>query len=114
MNWEAIGAVAEGLGAIAVIMSVLYLAVQIRSQTREARLAATRDLATEFRISTEHMFKDKELSRLNRIGLRHYMSLEEDDRMRVSLIWFNMLRVMEQQFLHTHHAAIDNKYLSSI
>ena len=30
MNWEAIGAIAEGLGAVAVIMSVLYLAVQIR------------------------------------------------------------------------------------
>ena len=30
MNWEAIGAVAEGLGAIGVIATVVYVALQIR------------------------------------------------------------------------------------
>lgn len=114
MNWEAIGAIAEGLGAIAVIMSVLYLAVQIRSQTRESRLAATRELASEFLDRTEHLFQDKELSNLNRVGIHDYMALADDDRVRVSLVWFNMVRVMEQQFLHTLHASIDARYLSSI
>ena len=30
MNWEAVGAIAETLGAIAVIISIAYLAVQVR------------------------------------------------------------------------------------
>ena len=33
MNWEAIGALAETLGALAVIVSIIYLAAQVR-QTR--------------------------------------------------------------------------------
>ena len=34
MNWEAIGAVGETVGAIAVIISLVYLALQVRSGTR--------------------------------------------------------------------------------
>jgi hypothetical protein len=33
MNWDAIGAVAELLGAIGVIASLVYLAVQIRQSS---------------------------------------------------------------------------------
>lgn len=114
LNWEAVGAIAEGLGAIAVIMSVLYLAVQIRSQTREARLTATRELASEYLDRTEYIIRDKALTELHRVGVHDYMALPEDDRMRVSLMWLNLLRVMEQQYLHNHHASIDNRYSSSI
>ncbi len=46
MNWDAIGAVAEALGAAGVIASLLYLAIQVRASTRasavEAKLQSTR------------------------------------------------------------------------
>lgn len=35
MNWEAIGTVAEVVGAAAVVVSLVYLAVQIRQNTRQ-------------------------------------------------------------------------------
>ncbi len=34
MNWDAIGAIAELFGAVGVIASLVYLAVQIRQNTR--------------------------------------------------------------------------------
>jgi len=34
MNWEAAGAIGEIVGAVAVVLSVLYLALQIRQNTR--------------------------------------------------------------------------------
>jgi hypothetical protein len=37
MNWDAIGAVGEILGAIAVFVSLLYLAIQIRSTTNQSK-----------------------------------------------------------------------------
>ena len=46
MSWEAIGAVAEAIGALGGIASLLYLATQVRSSTRasavEAKLESTR------------------------------------------------------------------------
>ena len=40
MNWEAIGAVGEVLGAVGVIATLGYLAVQIRQNTRTVKSSA--------------------------------------------------------------------------
>ena len=37
MNWDAIGAVGEIIGAIAVVVSLMYLAVQIRTSSKLAK-----------------------------------------------------------------------------
>ncbi len=46
MIWDALGAAGEIVGALAVVVSVVYLAVQIGKQTAESRMAATRELST--------------------------------------------------------------------
>lgn len=54
MNWDAVGAIAEVAGAIAVIVTLGYLAVQIRDNTRAMRAQALSDvtgnLATEINL----------------------------------------------------------------
>ena len=37
MDWDAIGAIGEVLGALAVVGSLVYLAIQIRSSTKLAK-----------------------------------------------------------------------------
>lgn len=54
MNWEAISAVAEIVGVIAVVVSLGYVAIQIRQNTKVAR-AATRQAISE---STENLTSD--------------------------------------------------------
>lgn len=54
MNWEAISAVAEIVGVIAVVASLGYVSVQIRQNTKVAR-AATRQAISE---STENLTSD--------------------------------------------------------
>ena len=48
MDWEAIGAVGEILGAIAVLVTLFYLASQIRQNTLTSRAAMHHQVATEF------------------------------------------------------------------
>jgi acyl-CoA reductase-like NAD-dependent aldehyde dehydrogenase len=40
INWDAMSAIGETVGAIAVIVSIIYLAIQVRSNTRATRAAA--------------------------------------------------------------------------
>ena len=47
MNWEAIGAIGEIIGAIAVVATLVYLSAQIRQSNREAR-ASTLQAALRF------------------------------------------------------------------
>ena len=45
MNWDAIGAIAELLGAVGVIVTLAYLAQQISQNTRTVRSSAAAALA---------------------------------------------------------------------
>jgi hypothetical protein len=38
MNWDAVGAIAETVGALGVIVSLIYLALQVRQNTQQVRL----------------------------------------------------------------------------
>ena len=47
MNWEAIGAIGEIVGAIAVVITLLYLASQTRQNTKATHAQATASVAAE-------------------------------------------------------------------
>ena len=44
MNWEAIGAIGEIIGASAVVITLFYMAQQVRHNTRMTRAEMTKDL----------------------------------------------------------------------
>ena len=78
MNWEAIGAVAELLGAIGVIASLIYLATQIRhsrdqmqENTRAARSTAYQQL--------EHSVSERAMSQVTVPGLNRIVHLGMTD-----------------------------------
>ena len=48
MNWDALGAVGEIIGALAVVGTLGYLAVQIRSQTRHANASMQKEVGEQF------------------------------------------------------------------
>jgi len=48
MNWEMISAVGQMLGAIGVIISIVYLAAQIRNQNKESQRQAMNVLTTHW------------------------------------------------------------------
>ena len=48
MDWNAAGAVGEILGAIAVFLTLLYLAAQIRQTNKMARFDTTREVMAQF------------------------------------------------------------------
>ena len=48
MSIQEWGSIGEVIGGVAVIITLIYLARQIKAQTKEARLLATRDLARDW------------------------------------------------------------------
>ena len=41
VNWDAVGAIGEIVGALAVVATLIYLSIQLRQNTRSSELAAT-------------------------------------------------------------------------
>ena len=54
MNWEAISAIAEVVGVMAIVVSLIYVSIQIRQNTKVAR-AATRQAVAD---ATENLGND--------------------------------------------------------
>jgi hypothetical protein len=44
VNWEAISAIGQIVGGLAVVVSLIYLAREIRSNARSARIASLHDV----------------------------------------------------------------------
>ncbi len=84
MNWEAIGAIGEAVGAAAVVASLLYLAVQLRGSTRastvQAKLESTR-LMTDF---LDSLIQSPELNDLFLRGREDIESLSSEEYYRYS------------------------------
>jgi hypothetical protein len=100
MDWDAIGAMSESVGAIAVVITLLYLAIQIRAQTKESRLAATRELVRDSQEAIESITRDKEIFSLYLKALAAYDDLPHEERIRISMCFFRVFRVSELSYLH--------------
>jgi len=114
MNWDAIGAIGEVFGALAVVISVVYLAVQVRKQIEESRLSATRDLHEHYQTLLASLTSDPTLTDLYGKGVQDYDSLPNTERLRLSIYFQRLFRQLEQVFLHTTKGNLDPGFFRSI
>jgi hypothetical protein len=105
MNWDAIGAIAETLGAVGVIASLVYLAGQIRhsreqmSQNSKQLTASTTAAMFQFRVRPNEMIiQDPEVARIYWDGIADRDSLTEEDRRRFDPLIMMLLESSSQQF----------------
>ena len=78
MNWEALGAIAELVGAIAVIATLVYLAIQIRQNTASVKANAHQTWATTV-IAEQSAGLQDNTSKAISIGLFNPANLDEEN-----------------------------------
>jgi hypothetical protein len=98
VNWDAIGAIAELAGAAGVIASLVYLAIQIRQNTRSAREATWQSTLRDLQQFRALIAQDPEVARVYREGLRDLKSLNDDDRWRFGALMQFLYSVFETAF----------------
>jgi hypothetical protein len=101
MNWEAISAISQLVGSIAVVLSVLYLAMQVHSSTRIAKLAAQDAASTALREVTKPFAENADLARIWRLGLENVKALSAEDQARFFHSTYQFLKAYET--IHFHH-----------
>ena len=91
MNWEAIGAVGEIVGALAVLVTLVYLAMQIRQNTKSVQAAAVDSANSQVSRIREVIFADADVANMYRRGNEDPASLSEDDTIRYRLLIHNIM-----------------------
>src|SRR2546430_8972014 len=100
-DWEAVSAISQMIGSIAVVFSVLYLAIQVHRSTTVAKLAAQDAAATALREVTKPFAENADLARLWRIGLEDLQSLPAEEQARFFHSAYQFLKAFET--IHFHH-----------
>ena len=99
MDWDAIGAIGEVIGAAGVIVTLGFLATQIRQNTKEARLAAIGELAREYNAFLRHVTEDAEICSLWRRAVDGSAEdLSADERARGMMLMGHLIRTVENAF----------------
>ena len=107
VNWEAIGAVGEILGAAGVIITLAYLASQIRQNTRATRSQSVQSLAESGATMNAMIIEDPEVARIYDLGLSNYAALSREDRLRFSFLIGQWLLAYEAVFVQHRMGTID-------
>ncbi len=98
MNWEAIGAIGEIIGATAVVASLVYLAVQIRTQNRESRMSAMHDISVGYRDGLAAV-AEGDMADLFVKAFDDYESLTRPETIRLIAGASRLFRVWEEAYL---------------
>jgi hypothetical protein len=114
MNWEAASAISEIIGALAVVLSVIYLSFQIKKQTEESRLAATRELSAQTQGLMEVLLANPELIARYGKAVQMYKDLPNEERLWATMLFQRMFRAMEQQLMHSKNSHIEKVYFESV
>ena len=121
MNWTAIGALAELLGAIGVIASLLYLARQMkhgaedaRRATVDARRAAAQAVFSKMNTVFETMSANPQLADVFRRGMANLSALGPEEAVQFSSVMFNIFRPYEELLHYKRAGAVEDWVWESV
>ena len=108
MNWEALGAIGEIVGAIAVVATLGYLAVQVR-HSREATQANTRSLRSVARIESGRYWTEEvirmalspDMATIVSKGMVDAKALDDDERERL-VAWYTQHMIAKDYLFHQY------------
>ena len=105
MNWEAISAVGQVVGALAVVISLIYLARQVGSSARETRIASGRAWVDRFIRLLQQLAEHPDLNDLFYRGNKDFKSLEQAEQGRLASFFHQIFRTYEE----VYHAQLEGQ-----
>ena len=98
MSWDAIGAVAEVVGALGVILSLLYLAAQIRQGLTTAEDTATKEIIASVVVQLNAIAEASNRSAITK-GLIDYSNLSGDEKITFDSLMTSLLMIVSASFM---------------
>lgn len=99
MNWDAIGAIAEGVGSIAVVVTLAFLAIQMRKANQQRELESYRDTVIRLDRICESFSQSIEKASIINRGRKSLSNLNEDERLIFEYMYFQLLNMVESWYL---------------
>jgi hypothetical protein len=109
VNLEAINALAQLIAAIGVIVSLFYLAAQIRQNTRSMRAMMVESLAKSIADVIRPMAEDRDLMRAFHLVVEDWHGATDDDRMRALPLFFSTFKLFENAWFQQRQGTLERE-----
>ena len=109
MNWEAISAIGEMIGAFAVIATLVYLSVQLKQNTKGINSNNHNFVTQGFNQFNLAIFSDPDLAKLSRKGIFDIDKLSDVDKVRSQ----HMFHLLFNIYRNLYHQYLDGSYPES-
>lgn len=109
MTLDQLASIGEIIGGIAVIISLVYLAVQIRMNTEAERSSTYQAIVSDFGSLNNTMAGTPELSNLYVQAMEDYHQLTPDQKARISQLFFQCFRYFENMFYQYKKGYLDEE-----
>jgi len=100
MNWDALGAVAEALGALGVIITVAYVAIQMRQNSQLVASSLAESIRDGLNEATRIIANNPEAARVFRVGLLDLSTLSESERYQFDALLTLVFYGQQQAFIN--------------
>ena len=109
MNWDALGAIGELAGAVAVVLTLVYLAVQIKQNTLAVKTSSHHAITDSFNAINRLMASDPNLARIWRLGTLDLSALSEDEQISFGFMNVMVMRVYETLYYQYRAGTIEEQ-----
>ena len=106
MNWEALGAIAELIGAVGVIASLIYVGFQVRQNTRSMRAATYDSLVRSNGEWLAPLIQDAALAESFEVAVTSWTDVQEAQRPRVMYLLTQLFRHWENAFFQQQQGTL--------
>ena len=100
MNWEAFGAIAELVAAAAVVISLLYVSLQLRAGRRELQTSTRDSVFRQLQEFNHVVMGDPDLADIFQRGSADMNALEPGEKARYTHTMYSFFKVFENMHLH--------------
>ena len=105
-----LGSLGEAIAAIAVVVSLLYVAVQVRQNTRSIRAATYQAFSESYREFRVLLLKDGELRTVWGKGLQSRSALSQSERFQFDSLMMIFTRAAEANFYNEIKGLVDEPF----
>jgi hypothetical protein len=104
---DALGNIGDFLGGVGVVITLIYLAAQIRQNTTSSRTESYQAAVAAISDWTRHVGTSPASSRIVEAGSRDFAALSPEERVQFNLIMAALVRNLENIHFQFMHGAID-------
>ena len=113
MTLSNLGDLGDFLGGIGVVLTLIYLANQIRQNTRVVRIASLQQWVTTVATVNAGISQNSEFSRIYRAGTENAKSLEPHERLQFNMHLYQLFNTFESLFFQAEQGAIDQLFFEA-